>query len=153
TFTPADTHYNLYTTDSFSMTAGSHVISFVGLNPQGGDNTAFLDDVQITKTASNRISGLVFSDLNGNGRQDPGEPPLRNYAVEVIGVNGRQIATSGTDATPGFSFDNVADGSSLDTLLPGGAQQTTPVDADVRFTAVQELSGFGVAVPASAAFR
>jgi hypothetical protein len=101
----------------------------------------------------NRVSGVVFSARNSNGRQDPGEAPLRGYAVEVIGSNGRQTVTSGTAATPGFSFDNVADGSSPNVLLPAGATLTTPVDSDVRFVGVQELSGFGIAVPASVAFR
>jgi hypothetical protein len=45
TFTPGSASYTTYTTDSFTVTAGSHTISFVGLDPNGGDNTAFLDQV------------------------------------------------------------------------------------------------------------
>jgi hypothetical protein len=47
TFTPAGTGYSAYTTDRFAVTAGYHTISFVGLNPHGGDNTAFIDAVSL----------------------------------------------------------------------------------------------------------
>jgi type VI protein secretion system component Hcp len=47
TFTPAGTSYSLYATDSFTVTAGQHTIAFVGINPSGGDNTAFLDLVAV----------------------------------------------------------------------------------------------------------
>ena len=47
TFTPADTAYSALTTDAFTVAAGAHTIQFVGLNPQGGDNTAFVDNVQL----------------------------------------------------------------------------------------------------------
>src|SRR5262249_62087489 len=46
-FTPAGTSYTTLTTGSFSLTAGAHTISFVGLDPSGGDNTAFIDNVRL----------------------------------------------------------------------------------------------------------
>jgi hypothetical protein len=46
--TAASILYGLYQTTSFTVTAGVHVITFVGLNPSGGDNTAFIDEVQLT---------------------------------------------------------------------------------------------------------
>ena len=46
-FTPASSQYGLCQTANFTVTAGPHTIKFVGLNPLGGDNTAFIDDVQI----------------------------------------------------------------------------------------------------------
>src|SRR5262249_19958863 len=39
TFTPADTSYGAFTTNAFTVAAGAHTVAFVGLNPQGGDNT------------------------------------------------------------------------------------------------------------------
>jgi hypothetical protein len=36
-----------YTTASFTATAGSHTLAFVGLPPDGGDNTAFIGQVTI----------------------------------------------------------------------------------------------------------
>ena len=47
TFTPASTNYTTYTTASFDLTAGSHTISFVGVDPTGVDYTALLDDAGI----------------------------------------------------------------------------------------------------------
>ncbi len=46
-FTPSNSSYSSLTTSTFTVTAGSHTIKFVGLNPNGGDNTALLDDVSI----------------------------------------------------------------------------------------------------------
>ena len=47
TITPASTSYATYTTASFNLTAGSHTITFVGVDPTGADYTAFLDQVSI----------------------------------------------------------------------------------------------------------
>jgi hypothetical protein len=47
TFTPGSASYTANTTASFTVTAGSHTIQFVGLGPDGPDkdNTAFIDQV------------------------------------------------------------------------------------------------------------
>jgi hypothetical protein len=54
TATPAEppvgatkTSYGLYETTNFTVSAGVHTIEFVGVNPSGGDNTAFIDDVEL----------------------------------------------------------------------------------------------------------
>ena len=47
TFTPASTIYTTYTTASFNVTAGSHTITFVGVDPSGTDYTALLDQTEI----------------------------------------------------------------------------------------------------------
>lgn len=39
--------YRLWTTSAFTVTAGTHTISFVGLNSAGGDSTMFLSMVSI----------------------------------------------------------------------------------------------------------
>ena len=46
--TPLSTNYGSYQTLTFMVTSGFHTVTFTGLDPQGGDNTAFLDDVQIS---------------------------------------------------------------------------------------------------------
>jgi len=46
--TPSSTKYLAYQASSLAIAAsGMHAIEFVGLDPQGGANTAFLDNVQI----------------------------------------------------------------------------------------------------------
>ena len=47
TITPAGTSYATYTTASFNVTAGSHTITFAGVDPSGADYTAFLDQASI----------------------------------------------------------------------------------------------------------
>ena len=37
--------WGLYQTNAFTVTTGLHTVTFVGLNPQGGDNTALVDEV------------------------------------------------------------------------------------------------------------
>jgi len=46
--TPVGTAFGLYQTPTFTLTSGVHTIQFVGVDPFGGDSTAFIDDVQLT---------------------------------------------------------------------------------------------------------
>jgi hypothetical protein len=48
TFHPASGTYAYYGTPTFTTTAGAHTLKFVGLNPLGGDHTAFIDNVRVT---------------------------------------------------------------------------------------------------------
>jgi hypothetical protein len=50
TFTPTGTGYSNLTA-TFTVGAGSHTITYQGLDSAGGDNTAFIDNVQLTQTA------------------------------------------------------------------------------------------------------
>lgn len=47
TFTPGSTQYASYATGSFTVTEGTHSLAFQALNPRGGDNTVFIDVVQV----------------------------------------------------------------------------------------------------------
>jgi hypothetical protein len=50
TFTPPDANYAAYATGSFSFTTGgAHTITVAGTDPDGGDNTVFIDGVQINQ--------------------------------------------------------------------------------------------------------
>ena len=48
TVTPNGTAYFLGSSNDFTVTTGMHTIAFVGLDPLGGDNTAFIDQVTIS---------------------------------------------------------------------------------------------------------
>ncbi|MBY0526198.1 MAG: hypothetical protein K2R98_22580 [Gemmataceae bacterium] len=52
TFTPTSTNYGLYTTASFTVTAGVHTLAFVGQTV--GDSTAFIDEVSVRQ-----VSGIT----------------------------------------------------------------------------------------------
>ena len=47
TFTPSSTGYSSVTTDTFTVNAGVHRITFQGLDGQGGYNTAFIDNIRL----------------------------------------------------------------------------------------------------------
>src|SRR5262249_41087879 len=51
TFTPAGSTYALYSTSSFTLTPGTHTVTFQGLDTAGGDNTAFVDAVNLLPVA------------------------------------------------------------------------------------------------------
>ena len=50
-FTPGSTAYTTFTTNPFSVSAGTHTLQFVGGNSSGADMTAFLDHVRINTEA------------------------------------------------------------------------------------------------------
>jgi hypothetical protein len=51
TFTPLGTNYQSYSTTAFTVTAGTHTITFQGLDSAGGDNTAFVDQIAASVTS------------------------------------------------------------------------------------------------------
>jgi hypothetical protein len=52
TFLPTGTSYQLVTSPSFTVAAGTHKIQFLGLDSVGGDNTVFLDAVSVAVSTS-----------------------------------------------------------------------------------------------------
>lgn len=48
TFKPLGTNYVAAAANIFTATAGTHTLKFVGVNSSGGDNTALIDNIQIT---------------------------------------------------------------------------------------------------------
>ena len=47
TIEPVNTSYASYQSSTFTVAAGAHTIELLGVNPLGGDNTAFIDQVTI----------------------------------------------------------------------------------------------------------
>jgi hypothetical protein len=78
TFTPAGTSYATYTTAPFPVAAGSHTIAFQGLDTVGGDNTAFLDNVQVAVATG------------------PPQPGDAGFESPVVGAGNFQYAPAGT---------------------------------------------------------
>jgi RHS repeat-associated protein len=69
TFASTSTTYEPFVTVPFTVSAGTHTISLAGLNTVGGDNTVFIDDVQIIPTTQNgpdpRFTTWFFYDALG----------------------------------------------------------------------------------------
>src|SRR5262249_7480154 len=73
---PAGSNFQTFTTDSFTVTAGSPtVISFVGLGPTDHDNTAFIDAVTLQLATQTPITDGGFenpaSPFTQSGATDP----------------------------------------------------------------------------------
>jgi hypothetical protein len=81
------------------VAAGSHTITFVGLNPNGGDNTAFVDEVRVNHVTT----GFGFEQPNvGSGFQyDPTGGPAAISYTGTAGVAGNGSALGNPDAPEG----------------------------------------------------
>ena len=109
TLTPTDNTYRTYTTPVFEATAGIHTLIFLGVDSAGGDNTAFLDDVQLVAVAS---PGVVVNDpgfeafplTGGSYTAAPSGTPWTFSVptdVSAAGVSSLDSGyTSGNPATP-----------------------------------------------------
>ena len=120
--------------------AGSVAVDIVEASlPAGSVQTAGVDPTTVTVTGGatadagadgfqqrGGVSGVVFSDVNGNGAQDAGEPGLSGVSVMV----GSQTVV--TDGSGVYTASGVPAGSvSVDIVeasLPAGSVQTAGVD-------------------------
>jgi hypothetical protein len=97
----AGTGYSTLTTASFTVTAGSHVVSIQGTNGSGGDNTAFVDQIAITQVTTGLTdSGFEQLPLGPGGFQYNPAGSAWTFAGDA-GVAGNGSAfTSGNPAAP-----------------------------------------------------
>lgn len=56
------------------------------------------------------LSGRVYSDLNTNCQDDPGEPGIPGVIVELYRADGTRVATAVTDSHGRYRFDGLAPG-------------------------------------------
>ena len=78
------------------------------------------------------MRGMVFNDLDANGRFDAGEPPLsgRTVYLDITGNGAHDLGepTRTSDATGGYSFDELGPGRyAVRQVLPSGWEQTVPL--------------------------
>ena len=98
-FTPSGTHYSTYTTASLNLTAGSHTITFVGVDPTNADYTAFLDQVSINNVAPTGITDPGFENpIQGAGGSAYQDDPTGS-AWSFSGTAG--VAGNGSGFTAG----------------------------------------------------
>jgi len=65
TYAPTSLSWLTFTTNLFTVTAGTHTITFKGLDTKGGDNTAFIDNVQV------QLASLINHQVAAVGIQTP----------------------------------------------------------------------------------
>jgi hypothetical protein len=66
-FTPAGSSYATLSTDTFTLSPGAHTVTFQGLDSAGGDNTAFIDAVNVAPVAPLIANAGFESPAVGNG--------------------------------------------------------------------------------------
>jgi hypothetical protein len=77
------------------------------------------------------ISGVVYDDLNGNGKRDSGEPGQAGWAVELFDSNGDLITTTDSASDGSYSFTGIGPGEySIEEILQAGWTTTQPVSPD-----------------------
>jgi len=163
--TPASTNYGLYQTPSFTVTAGLHSIALVGLNPLGGDNTAFVDETAISPEANSindgsfEAPGLAAKTFqyapNGSPWQFSGSAGVSNNASAFTSGNpnapdGSQVAfLQGTGSMSQSVYLNAGSYSlSFQAAQRAGSAQAHYEEIQVLVDGAQ----VGVATPASAQY-
>jgi hypothetical protein len=58
--TPGTGSFSTFTSDPFTVAAGTHVLTFAGLDTLGGDRTSFIDDVSVFDPPSDSSSAVVL---------------------------------------------------------------------------------------------
>jgi hypothetical protein len=85
------------------------------------DNFNFCTDISAGVTT---ITGTVFHDLDGSGAQDPGEPGLADWTVNLSGA---ATASRTTDANGNYIFSFLSPGTyTVSEVLQTGWVQTSP---------------------------
>jgi hypothetical protein len=106
TFTPADTNYTAFTTSPFAVTPGSHTLTFLGTDPSGGgDNTAFIDGVQLTLLAGVSDPGFERPNVGAGTfnafRYNPSGSPWTFSDGSGVAGNGSGLTDGNPDAPDG----------------------------------------------------
>ncbi len=128
---PGDYNVTEEMKDGFTPTSAiSRVITIENMDVT---DVNFLNHVTVTPpTITNTISGFKINDLNGNGKQDPGENVLPGWNIRLIGIvpGTAGINTETTTDDRGFySFENLPAGMYLvvETLKGGYVPSGSPV--------------------------
>ncbi len=91
------------------------------------------------------ISGQAYNDLNGNGKEDPGEPGLQDWTIDLLDSSGNIVATTTTDASGDYSFADLGPGTyTVEEVIPAGwivTQPASPGTYTVPATSGQDVPG------------
>ena len=130
-FTPAGTAYQTYTTAPFPVAAGSHTITFQGLDTAGGDYTAFIDDVNVT--GLNTLTSPLTLDYSVNSPNNDNP-----YTYQVVGPNNAMVSAATVLDGNWNEAALVVNGNNeqlyLDGLLVGAAQAAAADHYSLSFT-------------------
>jgi O-glycosyl hydrolase len=116
--TPAGASYATYHTTGFTVTAGPHTVSFVGLDPDGQDNTAFIDQVHINRAQVMPVNGGGFeTPALGSGptayQYNPTGSPWTFTGTSGVSGNGSLFTDGNPDAPEGSQVAFLQDYGSI----------------------------------------
>jgi len=106
-------------TASFTATATSQTLAFVGTDTHGGDNTVFIDNVRCSQSITIQDSGFESPSVSGYSYGVTGSP--WTFSAQS-GNSGAGIAGNGSSF-----FTNVGFSDSISTTLPNGNVLVAPV--------------------------
>ncbi len=89
------------------------------------------------------FSGNVFNDLNGNGVQNPGEPGLATWTVDLLNPSGNVVASTVTSKSGTYSFTGIYPGTFTvaEVVKTGWYQTTHPVTYTVQAQSGTAVTG------------
>ena len=114
TIDPVNTDFGTYQTPVFTATAGTHTVTLVGLDPNGGGNTVFVNAV--TLAASSSIDDYSFETpvLAANSYQvQPAGTPWQFGGPAGIAANGSAMTLDNPAAPDGSQAGFIKDGGSM----------------------------------------
>ncbi len=130
TFNPGGTSYSSESVQ-FTVSSGEHTLEFVGNDPNGGDNTAFLDEVTIYEVvvpvpAADGITLQNVSLMGGLAISGASELTLRDStadSVDIQGGSGDLLADNqiGGLSIAGGASDTDVESNAIGAIFIGGA--------------------------------
>jgi hypothetical protein len=109
-------YYNITTGQGPGNSPSANAYQFISQEQNGFGKAGGLGDIAyVAANAPVQIGNLVWFDGDHNGIQDPGEVRLPGATINLLDANGKQVATTTTDADGEYYFGGV-----------GAAYQLTP---------------------------
>ncbi len=132
---PASTNYAQYQTSNFTVPAGGHSVEFLGMSPQGGDSTAFIDEVAIAPVVDTIVDGGFEQPAVAANTlaADPSGMPWQFSGTAGVASNG--TSTQAQNAPQGAQVGFLQD--------TGSMSQTVYLDAgtyQLSFVAAQDTT-------------
>lgn len=108
---------------SYPSASSGHGVTLSG----GIPNVKGFDFGNFYKPQPGTICGIKFLDKNENGVQDPSEPGLSNWVIQMTDAAGNVVATAVSGQGGKFCFENVKPGTyTFGELMTPNWTQTTP---------------------------
>ncbi len=123
-FAPAGTGYDTYTTGSFRVSAGSHTITFVGVDPDGAGSTALLDQVRIHNAAPVGLDVPGFVNLSSAFNRI-------GAVADGTAFGGGGLDGDGTALSSSLVGSSLVAGGTTFGLGPAGAPNVVAADGQV----------------------